>query len=378
MNFELNDEQRMLVDAAGRYVRETFDLELRRKVSATDEGFSRDRWANFADMGWLALSLPEEADGLGWGVIELSLLMEQLGRGLINEPVIDTSILCASVLSSASNNTKSLDLLSRIGTGAAIVALAHIEPGGRSEFETTIDATLTAKTGELVLNGTKRYVYFGHVADQLLVTAKLDGEQVVVVVPSEAEGIRCNSYVVIDGTRAADITFSNVSVEKDAVVLRGAAVTAALELAFDLSIVANCSAAVGSMETVMDMTAEYLKQREQYGKPLAQFQALQHRLAEMLVETEQARSILLRTLSLFDDPIERRAAVSGAKVLISKSARWVAGQGIQLHGGIGTTEEFAVGHHYKAMLVLEERFGSSDWHLDQCANKIGQDATTKA
>ena len=370
MNFELNDEQRMLVESAQRYVQNTFDLERRRRAVSGDDDYSKEQWRQFAELGWLAITLPEVAGGLDWGVVELSLLMEQLGRGLVNEPIIDSSVLCASVLSHASSSDLAIQTLEQIAVGESVVALAHREAQGRSELETPIESTVDKQGEALTLNGRKAQIFYGGVADAFLVSAIHQGETVLLLVPADAEGVTVKSYTLIDGTCAADAEFNAVKLDAAAELLRGDQVLSSIELGVDKSIIAGCGMALGSMEMAMEMTADYLKQREQYGKPLAQFQALQHRMSEMLVETEQARSILYRALSLFNDPSTRREAVSSAKVLISKAARWVTAQGIQLHGGIGTSEEFAIGHHYKAMLVFEERFGDSEWHLEQSARLL--------
>lgn len=370
MNFDLTDEQRMLVESASRYIREACNLEQRRQTSATVDAISRQHWARFADMGWLALPQPERVDGLDGAMADLCLLYEELGRGLIIEPVIDSPILCASLLADA--RTASADaLLSDLAGGGQLLALAHVEDDGRSEFETPITTTAIANSNGWQLRGEKHRVFYGHNADTLLVSAMLDGELALFAVPASSAGVNVRSYALIDGSRAADISLADVQVSDSALLLAGSKAANALLLALDKSILVGCAMALGSMETTMTMTADYLKTREQYGKPLAQFQALQHRMAEMLVETEQARSMLYRALSLFDEADQRRTAVSGAKVLISKAARWVTGQGIQLHGGIGTTEEYAVGHHYKAAMAFELRFGDSDWHLQQCDAMLG-------
>src|SRR5690606_4309423 len=246
-----------------------------------------------------------------------------------------------------------------------------IEGGGRCEFDTPLATTATAAGDGWRLEGTKQLVFGGHNAGLLVVGARLEGGELgLFAVAADSAGLSRTNYRLIDGSRAADVRLDGVSVPGDALLLRGQAARDALALAIDKCIIAGCGSALGTMETVMAMTADYLKTRVQYGKPLAQFQALQHRMAEMLVETEQARAMLCRALSLFDDPAQRPAAVSAAKVLISKAARWVTAQGIQLHGGIATTEEYAVGHHYKAMLAFEQRFGDSDWHLARCDTLI--------
>lgn len=368
MNFDLSDEQRLFVESASRYVSERADIEAKRKNAGSDEGFSHAHWRQFADMGWLALMLPEAADGLAAGIDDMAILMEQIGKGVFHEPIIDTPILCATLLA-RSDAAPALTSLSSIGTGDNIVALAQVERDARCELSTPINTTATASGDAWQLDGHKTRVFFGNHADQLIVSAKLNGELALFLVDAGANGINTLGYTMIDGSPAADISFN--AVLASTLLLQGDAAEHALNLAIDTAIMADCARALGSMEAVMTMTADYLKTRVQYGKPLAQFQALQHRMSEMLVEYEQAQSIVYRALSLFNDDAQRPSAVSAAKVLVSKSGRWVTGQGIQLHGGIGVTDEYAIGHYYKALLTLEQRFGDSEIHLDRCDSIIG-------
>ena len=222
-----------------------------------------------------------------------------------------------------------------------------------------------------MLNGEKQRVFYAPTASHFIVSASCNEQgYALFVVPADNAGISIERYRLIDGSPAGDVSFNNVKVSTANLIANAEVAQNNLHRALDKAIMADCARALGSMQAVMDMTQDYIKTRVQYGKPLAQFQALQHRMAEMLVEYDQSHSMLYRSLSLFDDESRRREAASAAKVFISKAARWVCGQGIQLHGGIGTTEELAVAHHYKAALTAEARFGDSEWHLGQCANDI--------
>lgn len=370
MNFNLNDEQNMFVESAARYVRERSNIEDKRQTAASEAGFSKTHWAQFAEMGWLALNLPERVDGMACGMTDLALVMEQIGKGAFHEPLIDTPILCGTLLSSVENNDHSDSILAGIATGEQIVALAHVEYDGRCEWTTEVKTQAKASDAGWLLSGEKQRSFYAPQANHFIVSAECNGETAFFLVDANSEGISMDTYQMIDGSHAADISFKHVAVATDNKLLSGEAAQHALSLALDKSVLADCARALGSMEIVMAMTADYIKTRVQYGKPLSQFQSLQHRMSEMLVEYEQAQSIFYRALSLFDNEAERGPAISAAKVLISKAGQWVVGQGIQLHGGIGVTEEFAVGHHYKAMLTLEQRFGNSDWHLDRCDSII--------
>ncbi|MES2025654.1 MAG: acyl-CoA dehydrogenase [Pseudomonadota bacterium] len=378
MDFALSDEQKMLVDGAQRYMRERYSLEARRATSRTDDGISHEHWKTFAELGWLALPVAEEHGGMGGSAVDVALLMEQLGGALVVEPVIDSAVLCGTLLSHATDASTAADLLASVATGLSIVALAHVEQDGRSEYDTPLHARARKTASGWQLDGIKHRVIHGGIADHLLVTAALDddpnGEQElgVFIVDPRADDVTLTIYEMLDGTRAADINFHATALDNTALILRGKKAKIALTDALDRAVLAMSSAAVGSMDAVMAMTAEYLKTRVQFGQTLAKFQALQHRMAEMFVETDQARSIIVRALAAMEagDADQRSRAVSSAKSLVVRAARFVTAQGIQLHGGIGTTEEYAVGHHYRAMLMYDYRFGEAAFHLDRSAGLV--------
>lgn len=368
MDFALTNEQQMLVDGAQRYIREQYGFDARNAAVRSADGFSRAQWQTFAELGWLALPLAEEHGGMGGSPADVTLLMQELGSALVVEPVVETAILCGTLLAAATANAAATPLLEAIAGGTQLVALAHTEPDGRSEYDTPVATRASGACAAWRLDGLKHRVFHGASADQLLVTARLgDGEQIgLFLVPRSASGVSVTSYALIDGTRAADIAFAGAEAT---LLLQGDAVAAALTLALDRAVLAMSAAAIGSMDSVMAMTSEYLKTRVQYGQPLAKFQALQHRMAEMFVETDLARSIIVRALATLEtgDAAACGRAISAAKALVANACRFVTGQGIQLHGAIGTTEEYAVGHHYRAMLMYDYRFGDSAFHLDRSA-----------
>ncbi|MDB5885595.1 MAG: putative acyl-CoA dehydrogenase [Polaromonas sp.] len=365
MDFNFSDEQRMLAEAARRYVRERCTLEKKREMSRTADGFSRVHWADFANMGWLALPVPEALGGLGGGPVEMALLMEEFGRGLVNEPVVESSVLCGALLAQAQGRPTAL--LEALAAGDAIVTLAHMEGGDRSEFEARV-ASHARRDGDCWrLSGTKHLVRHGASASHWLATARIDGHEgfALFAVERNAAGATVQSHLMIDGTYAADLHFEDVALSADALLLMPDKANTALQSALNQALLALCAAAIGSMEAVMAMTADYLKTRVQYGQPLARFQALQHRMAEMFVETDQSRAALYRAIAAVEtgEPLAAAQALSAAKWLISRAGLFVSGQGIQLHGGIGVTEEYAVGHHYKAMVSFDKRLGDADFHL---------------
>lgn len=365
MNFALNDEQRLLADGAARYVREQATLEAHRAAIGRPEGFSPDRWAALADMGWLALPLPEESGGLGGTLVEVTLLTEAMGRGLMTEPFVDTVVLCGHLLAG------NAPWLQRIVEGKARLALAHLEAGARSEHETPLDTRALRQAQGYRLQGLKTLVHHGAAADAWLVSARLDDALALFLVERGTPGVELQPYELIDGTRAADLRL-DVELPAEALVLAPQRASAALAEAFDRATVALSAGALGSMEAVLALTTDYVKTRLQFGQPIGKFQAVQHRLAEMLVETEQARSALYAALAAYQgggDAGTRGRAVSGAKSLIARAGHFVAANGIQLHGGVGVTEEFSVGHHYKALLVYDKRFGDAAFHLNRYSHR---------
>jgi alkylation response protein AidB-like acyl-CoA dehydrogenase len=367
MDFNFSDEQRMLAEAARRYVRERCSLEQKREMSRTSDGFSRAHWDDFANMGWLALPVPEALGGLGGGPVELALLMEEFGRGLVNEPLVESSVLCGALLAHAQAQGCAAALLDALVAGSALLTLAHMEGGDRSEFEAQVACEARRDGKGWRLSGRKHLVRHGASASHWLVTARLEGHEgfAVFTVDRNAAGAAVKSHRLIDGTYAADLQFNEVALDADALLLMPGEANAALQSALNQALLALCAAAIGSMEAVMAMTADYLKTRVQYGQPLARFQALQHRMAEMFVETDQARAALYRAIAAVESgkPLAGAQALSAAKWLISRAGLFVSSQGIQLHGGIGVTEEYAVGHHYKAMVSFDKRLGDADFHL---------------
>jgi len=375
MNFDLTDEQNMLADAAGRYARERYDFETRRAIVKKQGGFSREHWNDYAEMGWLALGIAEADGGLGGSATDLALLLERLGEALPLEPLVDTAVLGAQLVSAGANAQLREQLLTGVASGEAVLALAHQEGPSRHEYTVQVDTLARKAADGWQLGGQKHRVFFGAHAQTWLVSAQLEGRTGfgIFAVDAATSGARILSrYELIDGSRAIDIAFEQTLVPENALLLPPDIAPAALEQALDHAVVARGASAVGSMEAVLAMTSEYLKTRIQYGKPLAQFQALQHRMAEMFVETDQARSILYGALSALEsgDAERRRFAASAAKVVIAKAWLFVAAQGIQLHGGIGTTDEYAVGHHYKAAVAFDQRYGDSGFHLDRSSDDL--------
>ena len=366
MDFNLTDEQQMLRESASRFVREQYGFEARRKWAA-DAGWSRERWGQYAEMGWLSLSIPEALGGLGCSFVETALVAEELGRGIALEPFVGCAVLAARLIERADApdfDPQREALLAGIADGSAITLLAHSEPGSRFELDSVKAQARATETG-WVLEGTKMMVPGAPSAAHFIVSARLQGQGIGLFLVHR-EAVVLDAYPLIDGTHAADLELHGVAVGKDALLAAPGTALPLLEEAMDRASLAQVAEALGCMEAVLALTSDYLKTRQQFGQPIGKFQALQHRMSEMFVEVQETRSILYRGIAHLDDaPAARKQAVSAAKVMLGSAGRFVGGQGIQLHGGIGVTDEYQVGHYYKRLLALEKLYGDSDWHLDR-------------
>ncbi len=378
MDFDFTDEQRMLADGVARLLADRSDFETRRRLVAGTEGWSRDLWRAYADMGLLGLPFSEEDGGFGGGPVDCALVMEAFGRVLALEPYLATVVLGGGLLRHAASPEQRAEWVPLVASGDCLLALAHTEP--RSGWNLAdIATTATPVDGGWVLDGDKSLVLHGADADRLIVAARVSGARRdeagigLFLVEGKAEGVTRRGYRTQDGMRAADITLRDVPVDASAVLGDPEGGFLALERVIDEAIAAVASEAVGAMQVALDMTVEYLKTRTQFGQKIGAFQALQHRAADMFVALEQARSMALYATMMVSEPdrATRRTAISAAKVQIGRSARFVGQQAVQLHGGIGTTEEYAVGHLFKRLAVIEMIWGDSEHHLGIVADAGG-------
>jgi alkylation response protein AidB-like acyl-CoA dehydrogenase len=368
MDLTLTDEQEMLRDGLTRFVQESYAFEKRRALVKSDLGFSVEHWRTFAELGWLALGLPEEAGGIACSFVELALVMEAFGSALVLEPYASNIILSARILERAENTRLSHGTLSAIAAGNLRVALAHSEQQSRYDLEDVRTVARPDRNGYL-LRGTKFLVLDGPAADKLIVAAQLGGSLALFLLDRRSPGVKLYPYRLLDDTLAADVVLEDARVT-DADLLARSNVIAILEEARDRFILAKVAEALGGMERVLQITGEYVRSRSQFGQPLLKFQATQHRLAEMFVEVQETRSILYCGLANIDSEAPaRRRAVSAAKVVASNAGRVVGGLGIQLHGGMGMTEEYSVGHYFKRLITTEKLFGDTDYHLARLAEE---------
>jgi len=370
IDFNLTEEQQMLRDVVQRFVRDHYDLERHRKSAASSEGFQRDHWKSFAELGWLGLALEEEVGGLGCSFLEVAIVMEEFGRGLVLEPFLPTAVLCAHLLDRAGGGGK--DMLRELTAGKMLLALAHAESGAGFDLSSVNHTVAQRHAQGYRLDGVKTLVLGGLSADQLIVSARIAedarGRFGLFLVDPQAPGVTMRHYPLLDFTRASDITLRSVEVGPSALLAGPDESLAVLEEAVDLATLATVAEALGCMETILQLCTDYLKTRVQFGKPLGQFQASQHRMAEMFIEAQETRSILLQGItSLGQGDQVRRAAVSAAKAYAGQAAKIIGTLGVQLHGGIGVTEEAPVGHYYKKLVMFEKLFGDTDYHVERFA-----------
>lgn len=356
MQLTLSVEQTLLRDSAAKVLQDGYTPAARQRGIAQTTGLDRDLWATFAELGWLALSLPEAAGGLGCGAVETGLLMEAFGRALVIEPYLDAIVLGAGALAALEPASP---ILPEVAAGQAFPILAHSEQEMRDG-----PASIAARTIEgWRLDGAKSGIAWAPIADHLVVSARLGDGMGLFLVPARSPGLRLDAYRTVDDLRAADIVFSDLRLGPTALLGDCATAEPVLDAVLDRGIAALCADAVGAMSALLDATVDYAKTRIQFGQPIGRFQALQHRMAEMHVEFEEARALaLLAALKADAAPVERARAASAAKAKIGLAARFIAHSAVQLHGAMGVTDELPVGLYLKRLLAFQHRLGSSAYH----------------
>ena len=375
MNFSLNEEQRLLKDSAERFVRENCSLDRRRALVAGEPGYSERNWRQMAELGWLGVGVPEAFGGTVGGPVETMVLMEAFGAGLLVEPYIPSVVLGAGLVTEAGTEAQKEAILPAAVAGELKLAFAWVE--ARSGFD-LFDVRTTARRGDggWVIDGAKGVVLGAAAADRLIVSARTSGGPRdrygvgLFLVDREAEGVRLRDYRTVDGLRAAEVAFENVTAGDDAVLGDPRDALPAVEGVAERAIAALCAEAVGVMDVIVRDTAEYLKTRKQFGRPIGAFQVLQHQFTDMLIASEEARSMTyVATLRLGErDAVARTKAVSGAKHLVGRNGRLIGQRAIQLHGGMGMTEEMAVGHYFKRLAMIDVMFGDAAYHLKRYAS----------
>ncbi|MFP3568698.1 acyl-CoA dehydrogenase family protein [Paraburkholderia sp. SIMBA_030] len=369
MNFQHTEDRRMLADTLDRFVSDQYGFETRDKIARSAEGFSTELWNRFAELGIIGALFDEAHSGFGGGGFDIAVVFESLGRGLVVEPFLDTLIVGQAIVRSGNDTQKAA--LAALIDGSRIVALAHGEPD--SHYELSRVTTRAARSGEAwQLNGAKAVVQHGERAGSYLVSARTHGADdaedgvTLFLVPRDAAGVSVRGYGKIDGGRAAEVMFDNVVLDDDALLGVAGEGFATLEYGIGCGVLALCSEAVGAMDVAKEYTLEYLRTRKQFGVPIGSFQALQHRMADLLLEIEQARSAVINAAAgLAAERKVRERALSAAKFSIGRIGRLVAEECIQLHGGIGMTWELPLAHYAKRLVMIDHQLGDEDHHLER-------------
>ena len=370
MDFDLSEEQRLLKDSVERLVADKYDFESRKRYGAEPKGYSDGLWAQYAELGILGLPFAEEDGGFGGGAVDTMIVMEALGRALVLEPYLATVVLGGGALRRAGSAAQKQKIIPQIAEGSLKLALAHAEPQARYNLA-SVAATAKRDGDGWVLNGTKSGVLHGDSADLLVVSARVSGDQTaengvaLFLVPADANGLTRRGYATQDGLRAADIDLANVRVGADALLGGEDDGLAVVRRVYDDAIAATSAEAVGAMQRALELTVEYIKTRNQFGQAIGNFQALQHQAVDMFTALEQARSMAMYATMMAQegDANERARAMAATRVQVGRSGRVVGKNGVQLHGGVGVTIEFAIGHYFKRLTMIDAMFGDADHHL---------------
>lgn len=368
MDFEFTDEQNMVRDGISRLIREQYDFDTRREVVASDIGWRPELWAQLAELGMLAAPFSEADGGFG-GATEAMIIMEEFGKGLAVEPFVPSVVCAGGFLKHGGNDAQREEYIGGIISGEMIFAFAYAEPRGRYDLS-NLETTAKADGGDYVINGHKAVVIGAPWATHFVVTARTSGGQTdengvsVFVVAKDAEGVSTRDYGTVDGRRASEVYFENVKVSGDALIGEADNGLPLVEKVVDEATAAVCAEATGAMKVTNETTLDYSRQRKQFGTAIGSFQVLQHRMADMLMEYEQSVSMTyLATIKLDEDDATRKKNVSAAKVRIGQAARFIGQSAIQTHGGMGMTDELAVGSYFKRLSIVESEFGSVDHHM---------------
>jgi alkylation response protein AidB-like acyl-CoA dehydrogenase len=369
VDFSFSDEQVLLRDTIRKYLAAEYDSVARKRIVTSSEGYSRETWEQFAELGFLAAPFPEEYGGIGGGAVETMIIMEEWGRRLVVEPFIETVVLAGGLLRDLGSEEQRHTFLPRIIDGRDLWALAWAEAQGRHDLH---DIALRAERdgNGYRLNGSKQVVVGAPWANRLIVSARTSGGRrdrpgiSLFIVDKSQSGIDCHGYATVDGRRAADIVFDDVAVGSEMRVGPEGDGVVGLERSVDHAIAALCAEAVGAMDELNRTTRDYARLRKQFGVPLAKFQVLQHRMVDMFIAYEQALSMTyLATLALTGHEPGRAKAVSGAKVQVGEAAKFIGQQALQIHGGMGMSDELEVGRYFKRLTAINVQFGTPDHHL---------------
>jgi len=377
MDLSLNEVQLMLADSIEKFIANDYDFETRQKYSGSELGYSKDVWNTFAELGWTAFPFSEDDGGFDGGPVDLMVVFERLGRGLVVEPYLANVVLAGGILKRAASDVQKAKWLGPLMGGECQATLAFVEPQARYNINNI--ATKAVRDGDSwLINGSKGYVFNGGNADLIIVPARSSGEQcdsggiTLFGLARDSAGISIRDYETIDGQRAAEIDLKNVALSSDAVIDEVDAGFDALQSTIDDATFAVCAEAVGIMSVLTEKTIEYTKNRVQFGVPISSFQALQHRMVEMYTACEQSRSLLMwAAMAIAGDSDDADKAVHSLKYQIGVAGTLVGEEAVQIHGGMGVTWELDVAHYFKRLTAINLMFGNADWHLDRLSGMTG-------
>lgn len=371
MNFDYTEEQQMVRDSIARFVQDDYDWDTRRAIVDGDEGMSRDNWNTFAELGWLSIPFSEADGGFGGNIVDLSVVMEEMGKGLVVEPFFPTVVLFGGLVARAGDEAQRGAVLENLISGQTLGAFAYVERQSRFEIS-DCKTTATASDGGFTLNGEKVVVFNGEHADQLVVLARTSGEQFdrdglsLFLVDANAAGVSKVAYPMMDAQRVANITFDNVQLAADALLGAEGGAMDVVDQVVREALIALAAEAVGIMGTLNAKTLEYTKTREQFGTAIGSFQALQHRMVDTMMAYEQAKSLLFKALCEYKiDPESADTTIHALKVLIDRNSKLIYGEAIQMHGGMGITDELDIGHYAKRLMMINATFGDGTFHRSE-------------
>ena len=369
MDFNFNEEQSMIQGQVAQFIQRDYEWEKRQTLASSELGFSKENWNTFAELGWLGISLSEESGGFGGSALETMIIMEEFGKALVIEPFLETIVLSAGLIDSCGNKNQKKEILEKVILGKMQLALAFAEPQSRFNLS---DITTEAKQdgNSYNLNGYKSVVMNGPSADMLIISARTSGKSrdengiSLFLVDSKSSGISSRHYSTVDDRKASEISLENVKVDSNSLLGKIDQGYEELEKAIDVATLAICAEAVGVMEVLYKTTVEYTKTRKQFGQAIGKFQVLQHRMVDMFMEYEQSKSLLLMaTIKKAEDASDSKKSISGLKYQIGKASKFIGQQAVQLHGGMGVTDELNVGHFFKRLTTISTIFGNTDYHL---------------
>tara|TARA_B110000305_G_scaffold222398_1_gene266021 strand:+ start:1165 stop:2271 length:1107 start_codon:yes stop_codon:yes gene_type:complete len=364
MNLNYSDEQNMLRDQVLKFCETNYDFTDREKILDSDVGYSPENWKQFAELGWLAVPFSEDNGGFNFGPIELTVMFEEFGKSLVVEPYLSSVVMSGTILEN-SNYAAKQELLESIIAGEQHVSVAYAEANIGYNFLDCV-TTLDGQGNELTLNGSKTIVLNATNSSQFIVLAKHADSLALVLINKDTSGLEIQNFKTLDGQTCGELTFENLSLTADAVIASGEEAIALFNQMIEVATLCISAEAVGAMTASYQKTVQYTKEREQFSQPISNFQVLQHRMVDMFIETEITKSLLIKaTLQLDSNDSEATKTISALKVQVGKAGKFIGQQAVQLHGGMGVSNEMSIGHYLKRFTVIDSMFGNTQHHINK-------------